>query len=81
MLPMKGFRSYLTRRQERRKELHDALRAIDSNQSTLGDTNTKALRRIVVSRHVSEEMRDMVERHLGPDAISSTLGLNPRSRR
>ena len=76
---MRGFNAYLKRRQERRKELSSVLRAIGDNQSILGETNTNTLRKIAFSRHITEGMSDMVNRHLGSEAISHSLG--PRSRR
>jgi len=76
---MKNFKSYLTKRHQKRGELMDTFRVIGGNQEPLEDATTEALKRVVVSRHVSEEMRDMVEKHFGPEAISQNL--DPRSRR
>lgn len=68
-------------REQRRQTLHNALKIIESNQSSLGQANAELLRRLVLSTHISTEVNDMVNRHFGPEAISSSLGLGPRSRR
>jgi len=78
---MTSFKSFLVRRQERREELYHALNTIGKNQPFIGDANTEALRKGIISRHVSDEIRDLVEKHLGPNAISSALGLNSHSKR
>lgn len=69
-------------REQRRQALHNALRIIDSNQSSLGQANAELLRRLVLSTHISTEVNSMVNRHLGPEAVaSSLLENNHRSRR
>ena len=79
---MERFGSFLKRKEQRREALHEAFRIIDRNQAALGEQGTEVLRKHMLAAFVTGEINDLVDRHLGPEAIMTTLlGTPKRSRR
>lgn len=66
---------------ERREALEYAFHIVDGNGAYLTPAEQDTLREGLVTAYLTGTIRNIVEEHLDSEAIASTLGLSPRSRR